>query len=161
MADFGTPFEPGLGKQRHRAAEGVHRIAHAEIAPAMSAGSGEGDLEAAAAQRAGGDVVGVGAVHHQKGSDLARQRRLLAEMPHAQQVAFALFADIGDQQQAAWQFRQVGRRSSRRAPRPAGRPARRRCRRRPGRETGRPASTAISSLLRGASTVSRCAVRAT
>ena len=59
------------------------RIADAEIAPAMAAGTGEGDLEAAAAERAGGDVVGVGAVDDQEARDLLGQRRLVAQVPHA------------------------------------------------------------------------------
>ncbi len=70
---FRPRIQPRFGEQRDGAAERVHRIADAEIAPAMAAGSGEGDLEATAAQRAGGDVVGVGAIHDQEAVNLLRR----------------------------------------------------------------------------------------
>ena len=82
MEDFGLPFEPRLGEQRHGAAQRVDGIADAVIAPAMPARSGEGHLETAAAQGAGGDVVGSGAVHDHEGADLLGERRLLAEVAH-------------------------------------------------------------------------------
>ena len=66
----------------------------------MAAGAGKRHFEAPAAERAIGDVVGIGAIDHQHRFDFARQRRLLAELPHAQQIALALLADIGHQQQA-------------------------------------------------------------
>ena len=93
-------LDAGIGEQGDGAAEGVERVADAVIAPAMAAGAGEGDFEAAAAEPAGGDVVGIGAIHHQERFDLAGQRRLLAEVAHAEQVALALLADIGHQQEA-------------------------------------------------------------
>ena len=68
---FGRAVEPRFGEQRHGPAERVNRVADAVIAPAMAAGPGEGDFEAAAAQRPGGDVIGVGAVHHQEGAESA------------------------------------------------------------------------------------------
>ena len=82
-------------------------------------------------------------------------------MAHAEQIALALFADVGHQQQpaaripAAWPTPSRRARSASRAASPA-----------PLSETPGPrnrpsASTEISSLLRGASTVSRCAVSAT
>ena len=70
----------------------------------MAAGAREGDFEAPAAQGAVGNVVGVGAIHHHHGFDLARQRLLLAEVAHTQQVAFALLTYVGHQQQVAGEF---------------------------------------------------------
>ena len=98
---------PRFGEQRHRAAQRVQRIADAVIAPAMAARTGERDLEAAAPQRAAGDVIGVGAVEHQEGLDLAGQR-LLREVPHPQQIALAFFADVGHQQQVRRKIRGPG-----------------------------------------------------
>ena len=52
-ADLGAPSSARFGKQRHRAAQRMHRIAHAVIAPAMAARAGERDFEAPAAQARG------------------------------------------------------------------------------------------------------------
>ena len=107
MDDFGPPSSRVSAKERHGAAQRVHRIADAVIAPAMAARSGEGDFEAPAAEPAGGDVVGVGAVDDQERADLPGERRLLAEVPHAEQIALALLADVGHQQQAERQLGQA------------------------------------------------------
>ena len=93
----------------------MQRVTHAVIAPAMAARARKCNLIAAAAKRARGDVIDIGAIHHQVGFDLPRQRRLLAEVAHAEQIAFALFAHIGHQHQAA------GKRGQRRATLPGAR----------------------------------------
>ena len=46
---FWQAIQTRFRKQRHRAAKRVHRIAQPVIAPAMSAGTGKGDLESPAA----------------------------------------------------------------------------------------------------------------
>ena len=156
----GGAVEARLGEQRYRAAHRMERIAGTVIAPAMPAGTVKGHFETAAAERAGGDVVGVGAIHHHEGCYLAGQRRFLGQPPHPRQVALALLAGVGGQQQAASEF----------GPNRAGLPRApdSQQRRQSGAVVGharpvrRPsASTAISSFARGASTVSRCAVSAT
>ncbi len=51
----------------------MHRVADAEIAPAMAAGACDGHFEAAAAERLRGDVIERGAIQNQKCRDLRDQ----------------------------------------------------------------------------------------
>ena len=94
-------------------------------------------------------MVGVGAIHHHEGLDLPGQRRLLGQVAHAGQVAFALFAHVGRQQQAAagtravWRTPFQTRAMASRAARPAPLSATPGPRKRPS------ASTEISSFPRG------------
>ena len=59
------------------------------------------DLETAAAQCVGGDVIGRGAVEHHKRADSLNPSRLLADMPDPAEISFALFPDVGDEKQPA------------------------------------------------------------
>ena len=101
---LGPGIQTRLGKQRHRPAQRMHRISHAVIAPAMSAGTIDGDVETPAGQGLGGDVIGVGPVQNQKCLDAASGAGLTRQVAHATEVAFALLADIGDEYDAAEQF---------------------------------------------------------
>ena len=66
----------------------------------MAARTGDGDIEAAAGEGLGSDVIGVGPVQDQKGLDAAAGAGLTAQIAHPAQVAFAFFAHIGDEDQA-------------------------------------------------------------
>src|SRR5437660_12501740 len=78
----------------------MYRISRAVIAPTVPARTGKGELKTAAAKRLAGDVLGTGPVEHQECQDTAREGRLPADVPHATQVALALFSDIGDEDQS-------------------------------------------------------------
>ena len=71
----------------------MQRIADPEIAPAVAPGAGEGDFEAAAAESLRGDVVGGGAVEHDKGADSLNQIRLATDVTDAAKIPFAFFAE--------------------------------------------------------------------
>src|SRR5260370_39045999 len=76
-----------LGKESDGAREGVNGIGQAVIAPAMSAGTVDGDVETPAGQGLGGDVIGVGAVQNQKGLDAASVAGLARQVAHATEGA--------------------------------------------------------------------------
>ena len=77
----------------------VDRIGHAEIGPAVAAGTGDDDFEAARSQRFGGDVVDAGAVENDDGFQAVTIG--IDERAHAAEIAFAFFADVGDKQNGA------------------------------------------------------------
>src|SRR5262249_47359902 len=64
------------------------------------------NLESPAAERTRGDVLGAGSVHYDEAPDVTCQRRLAAKVPHAEQVAFALLAGVGDEEETVVKLRQ-------------------------------------------------------
>src|SRR5689334_25405532 len=88
-----------LGEETDGAREGVDGIGESVIAPAMAAGAGDADVEAAAGQGLRRDVVGVRSVEDQERLNAAAGTRLAAEVAHAAEIAFAFFADVGDEDQ--------------------------------------------------------------
>ena len=98
-------------KERDGARQRMHRIRDSVIAPAMAARAGDGDVEAAAGQRLGSDVIGIRAVQNQKRLDAAAGAGLAAQIAHAAQVAFAFLADVGDEHQPAEQLFEAVERS--------------------------------------------------
>src|SRR5207253_255791 len=98
----------GLGIQwvsvdeiRYSAGKRMDRITDSEIAPAMATRASEGDFETAAAESLGGDVIERCAVEYEEGCDLRNKGGLAADMADASQVAFAFFAYIRDEKDAA------------------------------------------------------------
>src|SRR4051812_46880947 len=74
--------------------DGIH---HAEVAPRMPAGPADGHLKAPAAEGFGDDRVRSGAVDHQRVLDGVAPMRVGKQVPHPANVAFALFADVSDE----------------------------------------------------------------
>ena len=65
----------------------------------MAARAGDEDFEAARGERFGGDVIGAGAVEDDGGFELCAIR--IDERAHAAKIAFAFFADVGDEENRA------------------------------------------------------------
>ena len=76
-------------------------VGEAVIAPAMAARSADGDIEAAAGESLRGDVIDIGAIQNQERLDSAAGAGLPAQIAHAAQIALALLAHIGDEDEAA------------------------------------------------------------
>jgi hypothetical protein len=74
------------------------------IAPAVAAGAGESDFKATTAEGVRGDAVERGTVQDEEGPDAGKKCRLGAEVTHPAQIAFTLFADIGDEDEATPAF---------------------------------------------------------
>ena len=70
----------------------------------MAAGAGDSDLKAAAAEGLRNGGVGASAVENDVGHDAAGKRSLIVEVTHAAQVAFAFFADVGENDKGRSQF---------------------------------------------------------
>ena len=64
----------------------------------MATGTAHGDFIAAATQSLGDDGVGAGPIERNRCTNCVGPPRLLEDVPHAPQVALALFAHIPDQQ---------------------------------------------------------------
>src|SRR5690349_4405568 len=97
-----------LGEVSNGPRQGVHRVGDAIIAPTVAAGAIDGDIETAAGERLGSDVVGVGAVQNQERLNATAGGGLTAEIAHAAQVALSLFAHVGDEHDAAADIREFG-----------------------------------------------------
>ena len=155
---------PLVHKERDGAAQRVDRIPDTEIAPAMAAWPGKGNFEAPAPERLPRDVVGRRSVQHQKCGDALRQFRLPADMripqrfPSPSSPTFAISSNRFHSPlilSAVWgkDFIAFAMASSAASPAPLSET--------PGPRRSPSRSIATSSFVRGASTVSRCAVTAT
>ena len=98
---FGQGSFGQRGQSHGQRGDGVRR---ARIGKAMPAGSGDGNLVAAAAQSLGDGCIGAGAIQHNVRGDAAGERAVLVKMAHAAQVAFAFFAHIAQHDQRDGQF---------------------------------------------------------
>ena len=128
---------------------------------AMTARSGKCHLKSPASERLAGDMVDCRSIEYQKAFDSARQFRLAADVPDPAEIAFSFFAHVGNKDQAIPEgVTKIGaftrlrkgldRFSQRQQRREAGSiVGNSRPRRSPSR------SSETSSLVRGASTVSR------
>ncbi len=74
-------------------------MGHAEVRPTVAAGAGDDGLYAARGERFGGDVVGAGAVENDHGFEFGFIG--VDQSAHAAEIAFAFFADVGDEENAA------------------------------------------------------------
>src|SRR5437868_490000 len=89
----------GVDETQRAANESVDRVGQAKIRPTVAAGSRDEDFEAARSERFGGDVVDAGAVQDQNGFEFGTIG--VNERAHTTEIAFAFFADIGDEQDGA------------------------------------------------------------
>ena len=91
--------DTGVWQKRINGARQNHDgIGRAEIAPGVAARSAHNYLEPAAAQRFGDDGVGTGAIQDQAVSDGILPAWRGKNVPHAAQIAFALFANVANEQ---------------------------------------------------------------
>src|SRR5208283_32611 len=77
----------------------VDRIGHAEIGPAVAAGTGDDHFHTARGQGSGGHVVDAGTVQYNDGANLRAIR--VNEGPHATEIAFTFLADVCGKQDSA------------------------------------------------------------
>src|SRR5712672_4023030 len=77
----------------------VDRVGHAEVRPTVAAGAGNDGFHAARGERFGGDVVGAGAIEYDHGFEFGFVG--VDQSAHAAEIAFAFFADVGDEEDAA------------------------------------------------------------
>ncbi len=82
--------------------ERVDGIGHAEVGPAVATGAGDENFETSRGERFRGDVIGAGAVENDCGFEFGAVG--VDESAHAAEVAFAFFADIGDEENCAARF---------------------------------------------------------
>ncbi len=111
-------IERGAGIDGQRDAEqrvdgkrgGDDGIGRAVVAPGMAAGACDGDLKTAAAKSLRDDVVVAGAIESDEAwparargicGGIAGREMLAVEVADAAQIAFAFFADIGDEEQGS------------------------------------------------------------
>ena len=73
-------------------------VGHAGVAPGVAAGAGDGDAKAAAAEGAGHSGSGARAFERERGGNAMGVRAALEELAHPAKVAFALFADVGGEE---------------------------------------------------------------
>jgi len=78
--------------------EDEDRIGRAGVNPGMAAGAGDGNAEAAAGKSAGYDGRGASAFESDGGGDVRSVRAAGEKMAHAAEVAFALFPDVGGEE---------------------------------------------------------------
>ena len=78
-----------------RGGKGCDGVRSARIGKTVAARAVDGDLKAAAAEGLGNGGVRAGAVENDVGGDAASERALIVEVTHAAQIAFAFFADVG------------------------------------------------------------------
>src|SRR5579863_1349807 len=106
----GTRIDGSLvDKQRDGAAEGMHRVGDAEIAPAVPACPRELNFETATAERLRGDMIRRRAIEDEEGADSLNQFGLRAEVPDSRQVPLALLADVCHEKQSAPDIGEIGR----------------------------------------------------
>src|SRR6185437_8700151 len=91
--------DSGLSEKMKRMPQSHDRIRHAEIAPRVPTGSGNADLETAAAERLRDDGVATGAINHDAGRNGILPFGCRKNVAHAAQIAFAFLADVSDEQQ--------------------------------------------------------------
>ena len=109
--DRGLPLagEALFGEVSDGARQRMHRIGDAVIAPAMPAGTADGDIEAAAGQGLRSDVIDIRTIQNQKRLDPASGGGLTAQITHAAEIALALLADVGDEDQIAEVIGEIGK----------------------------------------------------
>ena len=88
-----SAIEPGEG-----VAEDQNGVGGAGIGPGMAAGAGDGEAEAAAAECAGDDGAGAAAFERDGGGDAVAIGAVEEEVAHAAQVALALLAYVGGEE---------------------------------------------------------------
>ena len=76
----------------------------ARIREAVTAGSGDGNLIAAAAEGLGDGSVGAGAIEDDVSRDAAGERAVIVDVTHAAQVALAFFADVAENDERDGEF---------------------------------------------------------
>ena len=94
----GSAGKLDVGDGGEDAAEDEDGIGGAGVGPGVAAGAGDGDAEAEAAEGAGDDGVGAAAFEGDGGGDAVAVGAALEEMAHAAEVAFALFAYVGGEE---------------------------------------------------------------
>ncbi len=102
-----------IDEERYRTAQGMHRVADSEIAPAMAALTRESYLVTATAERLRGDVVGRGTIENEERANPVDQFRLPADVADSAQISLSFLADIGDQQQTVPDLRRISSRLQR------------------------------------------------
>ncbi len=94
----------GFGQSGERGGQGGDGVGCACVSKAVAAGAGDGDLKAAAAEGLGDGGVGACAVEDDVGGDAAGERSLIVKVTHAAQIAFALFAHVGEDDEGSGEF---------------------------------------------------------
>ena len=91
----GVGGELSCGDLSQGVAEEEDRIGSAGVSPGVAAGAGDGDAEAEAAEGSGDDGRVATAFKRDGGCDTGAIRAAFKEVTHAAEIAFALFAYIG------------------------------------------------------------------
>ena len=94
-----------FGKRGEGSGKRGDGVGSAGVGETVAAGSGNGDLVAAAAEGLRDGGVGAGSIENNVSGDAAGERAVLVDMAHAAQVALTFFANVAEDDEWNWQVR--------------------------------------------------------